>query len=227
MFDYQAGEKYKLTLIMVGMAGLMAGMFFSFLLMPSGEGPQVRKHRQLSERDMRILSDPDVTGHARAPGDASGGGDASQQGAGAANAAQQNAPAGRNAYVDRFAAKTFIDQWLPLAWDLSAGSAKASQAKAIEFMTPACQAAYTQSIWTPDLANQIEEAGLKSTFQPKRVEVSDNLNDGSVVIYVTGNQTLGVPGGPGKAREVHLEYMLQQTNEGIKIAGISDKGQSH
>lgn len=220
MFDYQAGEKYKLTLIMVGVAGLMAGMFFSFLLMPSGESPgQSRRHRALSDRDMRIMSDPDITGHARVPGS-----DGAQPGAASAAG---SAPDNRNALVDRFAAKTLIDQWLPLAWDLSAGTAKGSQAKAIEFMTPACQDAYRQNIWTPDLAAQIEESGLQSTFQPKRVEVSDNLQDGSVVIYVTGNQTLGVSGGPGKAREVHLEYMLQQTSEGLRIAGISDKGQGH
>ncbi len=57
MFDYQAGEKYKLTLIMVAIAGVMAGMFFTVLLMPTPEAPQARKRQHQPWMD-----NPDVTG---------------------------------------------------------------------------------------------------------------------------------------------------------------------
>ena len=56
MFDYQAGEKYKLTLIMVGFAGLMAGMFFTMLLMPT---PEPQSHQRQAPK---WASNPDVTG---------------------------------------------------------------------------------------------------------------------------------------------------------------------
>jgi hypothetical protein len=48
MFDYQAGEKYKLTLIMVGFAGLMAGMLFTLVLMPQQESPRRGKHHSVN-----------------------------------------------------------------------------------------------------------------------------------------------------------------------------------
>ncbi len=42
MFDYQAGEKYKLTLIMVAIAGLMAGAFFTILFSAGPEPAKVQ-----------------------------------------------------------------------------------------------------------------------------------------------------------------------------------------
>src|SRR5688572_25663276 len=58
MFDYQAGEKYRLTLVMVGVAGLIAGMFFAILLMPTSEAPSRAKRVAMT----RAMTDPDVTG---------------------------------------------------------------------------------------------------------------------------------------------------------------------
>lgn len=61
MFDYQAGEKYKLTLIMVGFAGLMAGMLFTMLVMPQPD-PRAMKARKAPA----WTKDPDA-GYGRGP----------------------------------------------------------------------------------------------------------------------------------------------------------------
>lgn len=206
MFDYQAGEKYKLTLIMVAVAGLMAGIFFTILIMPS-PAPQ-RAHRQRPA----WANDPDVTGRPAAVAD---------YGAGAAGAH----PAQSANATDPNLAKTLIEQWLPLAWDLSAGTAKASQDKAMAYMTPDCAGAYKQNIWTEDLARQIDECGLKSTFRADKVGVGAPQADGSVVVFVDGEQQLTVPGKGTTARPVKLEYLVRQTADGMRIAGISEGGQ--
>ncbi|SRR5579885_20183 len=208
MFDYQAGEKYKLTLIMVGLAGLMAGIFFSVLLMPT---PEPVRHRPAPA----YMRDPDVTGRQSdippAP-----------TVAGAANA--MTPPAAPAVATDPNMAKVLIQQWLPLVWDLSAGTARDSQAKAMQYMTADCAAAYQRNIWTPELARQIDESGLKSAFRPGNISASPTA-DGAVVVSVDGEQTLMVPGKGETSRVVRLEYMVRQTAEGLRVAGISEAGQ--
>jgi hypothetical protein len=209
MFDYQAGERYKLTLIMVGLAGLMAGMFFAVLLMPT---PEPTRRRPVPA----YMRDPDITGK-RAAGNP-----------GAPGAAQAMAPqAAPGSLTDPVAAKALVERWLPLAWDLSAGSAKGNQELAMQYMTADCAAAYQRNIWTPDLAKQIDESGLQSAFRPDRVAVGEPLTDGSVVVYVDGTQTLTVPGKGSTARQVKLEYMVKMTaDQMLRIAGISEGGKS-
>lgn len=200
MFDYQAGEKYKLTLIMVAIAGALAGMFFTVLLMPS-EPPQ----RQRAQA--RHANDPDITGYRAMPG--------------APNAAMAT-PQQPIFVVDPLQAKQLIDAWLPLAWDLSAGSAKESQAKALSYMTPDCAASYRKNIWTDSTAAQIEQSGLQSSFTPTSVDVGGLQADGSIVVTVKGSQALGVAGRVGKNRDVKVEYLIKQLPEGLRIAGISE-----
>ncbi|MBY0357755.1 MAG: hypothetical protein K2W82_07120 [Candidatus Obscuribacterales bacterium] len=211
MFDYQAGEKYKLTLIMVAIAGLLAGMFFTVLLMPT-EPPQA-KHRQ----NQRHMSDPDITGQARGPGSAAAPANGNMAYATATPSQPFNA-------VDPMQAKTLIDSWLPLAWDLSAGTAKDSQNKALAYMTPECAASYRKNIWTDTIASQIEQTGLQSSFTPTSVDVGTLQADGSLVITVKGSQVLGVSGRIGKTRDVKVEYLIKQLPEGLRIAGISEAG---
>src|SRR5690242_7970126 len=111
MFDYQAGEKYRLTLIMVALAGVIAGVFFTVLLMPAPEqAPRHHRERQ------PWMNDPDVNGGGGHGGLAPGAAEAAAQ-------APATAPSGPAA--DPTAAKSLIESWLPLAWDLSAGTAKA------------------------------------------------------------------------------------------------------
>lgn len=209
MFDYQAGEKYKLTLIMVGLAGLMAGIFFTILLMPPPE--PTRRGRPVPP----YMRDPDVSGR-RAVGVTGG--------PGAAQA--MTPPAAPGSLANPLLAKTLVEQWLPLAWDLSAGTAKASQERAMMAMTQECAVAYQKNIWTPDLAKQIDESGLQSAFKADNISGGDPLADGSVVVYVNGTQTLNVPGKGSSARPVKLEYMVKMTPEGMRIAGISEGGKS-
>ncbi len=207
MFDYQAGEKYKLTLIMVGMAGLMAGMFFSIILMPPAPPARASKVRP------QWADNPDVTGVRRdaGPGQAQ---------------AQAPPPGTPMAMTDPTLAQTLIEQWLPLAWDLSAGSAQLSQENAIKYMTPECAAQYRQNIWTPAMAQQIQESGLQSSFKPSSIKASTNQADGSVVVFVEGEQMLAVPGKPQNGRHVMLEYLIKTdpTDGSMKIAGFSEGG---
>lgn len=211
MFDYQAGEKYKLTLIMVGLAGLMAGMFFSFLLLPQQDMTSNSRRARAMKPHM---TNPDVTGIARTP---DGQLVASPQ---VAAQAQAGPPP---IFVDPFQAKLFIEQWLPVGWDLSAGTAKASQERAMTAMTPECQNAYRQNVWTPDVAKQIDECNLQSTFAATVVHAGNVQADGTVVVTVDGTQKLGVPGrGDQRVRQVKMEYMIKGTPEGVRICGISD-----
>lgn len=213
MFDYQAGEKYKLTLIMVGLAGLMAGMFFSFLLLPQSQGDMIASSRRRGAMKPH-MSNPDVTGIARTPD----GGMAMAQGV------PQQAPSGPPPiFVDPFQAKLFIEKWLPMAWDLSAGTARQSQDSAMTAMTPECQNGYRQSVWTPEIQKQIDECNLQSTFAPSVVHAGNVQADGTVVVTVEGTQKLGVPGkADQRVRQVKMEYLIRGTPEGMRIAGISD-----
>jgi hypothetical protein len=220
MFDYQAGEKYKLTLIMVGVAGLIAGMFFTLLLMPTPDAAAAKQARAAA-RMTRANMDPDVVG-------SRGGGNAYTQGQAMAGAAIANGtgagsgpmPAAAD-MVDRFKAQELMQSFLPLVWDLNARTALSNQEEAIKWMTPDCAAAYRANVWTPDMANKITSSGLQSQFTIKDIQVSQNLSDGSVVATVHGNQILVAPAGT-KQKEVNLEYMLKQTPEGIRVAGISE-----
>jgi hypothetical protein len=206
VFDYSAGEKFKLTLIMVGFAGLMAGMFFTLLLMPTSEAPQAHR-RQMP----KWASDPDVTGGRGGP-----------RMPGPAASAQAAAQADQPSSVDQSAAMALIGQWLDLAWDMSAGTAASSQQKAIAYMTPDCAAAYQSNVWTPEVAKQVEESGLKSTFTKTSVTSGGIQQDGTLLVNVEGQQVLSVPGKGEQVRQVKLQYLLTQTPDGIRIAGISE-----
>ena len=212
MFDYQAGEKFKLTLIMVGFAGLMAGMFFTLILMPT---PEPAKHKQRP----KWANDPDITGGIRAPAPALSAQQAVAQGSAAAPAAQTPYTP-----VDVSAALSLIENWLNYAWDMSAASARQSQERAIQYMTPECAIAYRQNVWTDDIAKQIEQSGLQSRFNAQVVKAGGLQADGSMVVFVEGQQVLTVPGKGDRVRAVKLEYLLKQTPDGIRIAGISESG---
>ncbi len=211
MFDYQAGEKYRLILIMAGLSGLMAGILLTTFIAPCQ--PPARQAAAAQH-----LNHPDVTGHlpaATAGGAYAGGG-----------AAASGPPASAIAYCDPLAAQGLIEEWIRLAWDLSAGSASRSQERAMEYMTPDCAAAYRRNIWTPALAAQIEESQLASSFVAERIQVGSRSADGSVVVLVEGVQTLAVAGRGSSARRVKLEYLVRQTGEGMRIAGISEGSQT-
>jgi len=203
MFDYQAGEKYKLTLIMVALAGVMAGAFFTILLSAGPEQPKARPHAA-------YMDSPDITGRA------------SPVASNYANQAQ-NAQASLTNPLD---ALNLVQDWLPLAWDLSAGTASDSQEKAIEYMTDDCAKAYRESVWTSQIAQQIDASGIKSTFSASRVAAGNNQPDGSVVITVEGKQILTIPNKGAKKRSVKLEYLVKNTADGLRIAGISEGGKS-
>src|SRR6185437_13626537 len=168
MFDYQAGEKYKLTLIMVGIAGIIAGMFFTLLLLPSPDMSPHSKHHQMDARTARILSNPDVSG--RRDGGLFGGPGAASAQDGQAQPAAPGVP-----LVDRVTAQQFMQNWLPRVWDLSAQTATTDQEEAIKWMTPECAAAYRQSIWSPDIASKISSSALQSEWHTTQMDVSDNL----------------------------------------------------
>jgi hypothetical protein len=208
MFDYQAGEKHKLTLIMAGAAGLMAGMFFTFLLMPTPTVPQHQHQRQA------WMNNPDVTGVPNIP--------VTTYGNAPANPNGQTVP-DPNA-VDPNMAQMLIQQFLPFAWDLSANSAQASQERAILYMTPECASAYRTTIWTPTIAHQIQESSIHSKFTASKVYLGPTQQDGTVVVCVEGQQTLSVPNQGAKARPIKVQYIIRRTAEGLRIGSISEAG---
>jgi len=205
MFDYQAGEKFKLTLIMVGFAGLMAGMLFTMLIMPQQEGPKKRKQHHMNWSASSEAQNNRQQRHVQ-----------QQQ--------QPQAPEAPVTMVSAAEAQTLVNGWLPYAWDLSAGSARASQEKAIMYMTPDCAAAYKQNVWTPDVAKTIDDAGLQSKFTPERITPGSPQSDGSIVIFVEGMQEMSVPGKGTQQKAKKLEYLIKSTPEGLRVAGISESG---
>jgi len=214
MFDYQAGEKYKLTLSMVAIAGMMAGMFFTVLLMPTPEPAQARKRAKQPWMDH-----PDVTGRPSAPGAAQAAIPNDGHGMSAAQAAAMAQPAIK---TDAITAQTLVEKWLPFAFDLSSQTANESQEKAIACMTPECAQSYRQNVWTPEVSSQIAASGMKSSFRATKVTAGAHQTDGSIVIIVEGEQILSPPDQASRQRNVKFEYLLKQTNDGMKICGISD-----
>jgi hypothetical protein len=226
MFDYQAGEKYKMTLLMVGFAGVMAGMLFTMLFMPQNAEPPKRAQRPA------WMNDPDTNGGrgagAHAPG-RHGGPRGSDDGKGQEAAGQQMPAAAQIAaaqVADPQAAATLLAEWLPVAWDLNAGSAAKSQEQAIQYMTPECATAYRQNVWNPDMQKRVQESGLQTSFTVSKVLPGQPQSDGSVVILVEGTQVLTVPGKGSREQPVKYEYLVKQTAEGLRIAGISEGGAS-
>ena len=204
MFDYQAGEKFKLTLIMVAFAGVMGGMLFTLLLMPQ-DNPKQRKHHK-------------VNWSTSAQEGSSG-----RNGRHSAQAPQ--APEPPVVQISPSDATNLVQNWLPLAWDLSAGTAGKSQEQAIQYMTPECAAAYKQNVWTPDVAKTIEDARLQSTFVAQKITPGTPQADGSIVIFVEGTQEMSVPGKGTQRKDKKLEYLIKSTAEGLRVAGISESGQ--
>jgi hypothetical protein len=218
MFDYQAGERYRMTLIMVGLVGLMAGIFISFLLMPAPAPATSRRVHQ------PYMDNPDITG-----GTATRGPRVDNRVVEAMQSASNSlngTPGANTLQTDPASAKDLIDQWLPLAWDLSAGSAKVSQEKAISYMSPEVAAAYRQNVWSADVAKQIDESGVKSSFQPVKVLAGPPMGDGTVIVFVEGVQTLSVAGKGQSTRNVKLEYMVKLGKDGMRIVGISEGGKA-
>jgi hypothetical protein len=232
MFDYQAGEKFKLTLIMVGFAGLMAGMLFTMILMPPAAEAPKKAHRHLS-----WSTNPDVTGQGSVRGRRATD-QPNQPAEQPAATAVANAPAAQAPQAPAAPAAPavpvtmanpqdameLVKAWLPLTWDLSAGSVQHSQEQAIMYMTPECAIAYRQNIWTPQIAQQIQQSGLQSTFDCSKMQAGQPQADGSVVIFVEGTQTLSVPGKGQQPRQISYQYLVKTTAEGYRIAGISEGG---
>jgi hypothetical protein len=123
-------------------------------------------------------------------------------------------------------ALNLVNSWLPYGWDLSAGTARKSQEQAIGYMTADCASAYRQSVWRDDVAKQIEDAGLQSSFSAEKVYAGPPQADGSIVIFVEGMQRMTVPNKGTQEKAKKLEYLVKSTPEGLRIAGISDGGQS-
>lgn len=216
MFDYQAGEKYKITLIMVAVAGMMAGIFFTVLLMPTPDAGAAHSRRRGPVT--RAMSDPDVTGVRGSHPDM-------QQGSGEVNP-QTLGGAGPSNYspVEPAQAVNMVSEFSHYAFDLNAHSARASQEKAIQqFMTPECAQSYRQNIWKEETAQQVEQSGLQSEFKIEGVSPGNLLGDGSIEVQLQGKQTLGV-GANRKTRDVKVRYLIKNLPEGPRIAGISEVG---
>jgi len=207
MFDYQAGEKYKMTLITVGLSGVMAGAALTLFLSPQGSGPS-GKPRVRQKAD----SDPDVTGVARPVG-----GRYLNQGQ-----TPTPPPPSPADMVEPNAATELVKGFLPLAWDFSSATAANSQASAMNLMTPECAQNYKSSVWTDEVASGILGSGIKSNFNQQMVSAGQNLQDGSIEVTVHGSLDMTLPGNPPTSKPCKYIYLVKKFGGPLKIAGISE-----
>lgn len=210
MFDYQAGERYKLTLIMVGAVGVIAGIFLMIIVAPPSEAP--RKKRPMS----RSSYDPDVTGIPRslgggAPGGLTEYGAAPTQGAAAVNSA------------DGDAAKDFVRAFASNSFDFTASTAASSQQKAMSMMSPETASNYQANVWGP-VASQVTGSGVTTQFTPSMISTGQANPDGSIVIFLQGQLALNAADGHIEQKAVNMEYLVQKMPDGsMRISGIQEK----
>jgi hypothetical protein len=207
----------RFKLIMVAFAGLMTGLLFTTLIK--------RQPDSLPESSQRPVC-ANVA-------DASGGWGSKKRAQTAYEIAQSGAvviagggasqqPQAQVELTEPNTALALIEQWLPVVWDLSAATAQGSQEKAMAYMTPECATAYRQSVWTADMAKTIQDSGLQSSFTAKKVSAGENRADGSVVVFVDGEQTLKIAGKKDRTRPVKMEYLVRKFLKGLRVAGINE-----
>jgi len=214
MFDYQAGEKYKLTLIITALAGLIAGVFFTLLLSTTSE-PAHKPQR--GGRGAGVPGRPaNYEGRSSAPLRSVGGGMQPSSEVPQAPAAD---------FVDKGQAQSLVQSVLPLIWDFSSTTANQSQERAMTYMTSECAQNYRQNVWTAEVSQQVTGAGMTSSFSPRACDFVTNTDDGSVVIKVEGEQVLNLQGQPPRTKPVTMEYLVKKTPGGLKISGISESGE--
>ncbi len=214
MFDYQAGERYKITLIFVGVAGLMAGVFFTLLLGSTGEAPRPKRGKGGS-----AMIQPGSS--RRRPVNDGGDPNAGQYGQGGQNSQGGPVPPSE---TDSLAARDLIQAFAPLSFDMSATTANDSQTRAMEMMTSDFAQTYRTSIWTPELAQLVQESGVRSSFTVHTVSAMQANADGSIAVRLTGTKVMTKPDGESKTDAVNMEYLCQKDASGrFKIAGIKDQ----
>ncbi|MBK9202547.1 MAG: hypothetical protein IPL73_08935 [Candidatus Obscuribacter sp.] len=210
MFDYQAGERYKLTLIMVGAVGVIAGIFLMIIVAPPSEAP--RKKRPMS----RSSYDPDVTGIPRSLGGGSTTGTteygaAATQGATAVNSADGNA------------AKDFVRAFASNSFDFSASTAASNQQKAMAMMSPETASNYQANVWGP-VASQVTGSDVTTQFTPSVISTGQANPDGSIVVFLQGQLALRAADGHEEQKAINMEYLVQKMPDGsMRIAGIQEK----
>jgi hypothetical protein len=207
MFDYQAGEKYKLTLIMVGVTGIIVGASLTLMLAAPGEAPPPKRgHGGGRARNFegREGSGPSLR--------ATGGG----------QGAMPQMP--QVEQVDKGQATALVDSFLPLTYDFNSTTSGQSQERAMQLMTPECAQLYKANVWTDEIAQKVGEAGMTSSFQRTSCQAITSTDDGSVVVKVEGDQTLVLQGQPPRPKHVIMEYLVKKTPGGLKVSGISESG---
>jgi len=211
MFDYQAGEKQKLLLIMTAVSGVVAGAFFTLLLSPPGEAPQ-RPTRGGPRRPPNMERGGAGTAPLRSVGGMRD------------NGVQANQPpAGEE--VDKGAAQSMVQGALQYMWDFNSTTANQSQEQAMALMTADCAQNYRLNVWTPEIAQKVGAAGMTSSFTPQSCEAITSTPDGSVVVKVQGQQILNLQGQAPQPKMVMMEYLVKRTPSGqLKICGISESG---
>lgn len=210
MFDYQAGERYKLTLIMVGAVGVIAGIFLMIIVAPPSESPRKNRPRARSSYD------PDVTGIPRslgggAPTGVTEYGTAAGQGVSAPNVA------------DADAAKDFVRAFAFNSFDFTATTAASSQQKAMAMMAPDTASKYQANVWGP-VASQVTESGVTTQFVPSKLSPGQANPDGSIVIFLEGQLSLTAPDGRIQQKPVNMEYLVAKMPDGsMRITGIEER----
>jgi len=213
MFDYQAGEKQKLLLIMTAVSGVIAGAFFTLLLSPPAEAPQ-KQSRGGGSRRMQNMERG--TAQSLVPLRSINGGMRD-------NGTQANQPPAAD-MVEGGAAQSMVQGLLQYMWDFNSSTANQSQEQAIANMTPECAQVYRLNVWTPEIAQKVAAAGMTSSFTPQSCQFVTNNPDGTAVVKIQGQQILVLQGQPTPPKMVIMEYLVKRTPSGLKICGISESG---
>ncbi|MDX2107322.1 MAG: hypothetical protein SFY67_13055 [Candidatus Melainabacteria bacterium] len=228
MFDYHAGEKFKIVIIGTAACAFLAGVLLMGLLGGGGEPAHItearKKHKKM-HTDQGVISSDRAQRQGYQPTDVRQPEEGSAQNpmGGVQPPGGGQAPADY-AYTEPLTAQNLIEEFLPYSRDFSAGSATQSQERAILCMTPECAQAYRASIWTKEMAAQIENSGLKSNFTVKNIKVAGYKPDGAVVIEVEGTQVLEMEGKGQKNNSVKMEYLVKNVGGQIRITGINEVG---
>lgn len=227
MFDYHAGEKFKILLIGTAACAFLAGVLIMGLLGGGGEPAHItearKKHKKM-HTDQGVISSDHAARQGYQPTDVRQPEEGSAQNPMGGIQPPGGGPAANFTVTDSLEARNLIEAFLPFSWDLSADTASASQERAILCMTPECAQSYRSSIWTKEMAEQISQSGLKSTFTPSKITIVGTKPDGAVVIEVEGTQVLEMEGKGQKNRAVKMEYLVKNIGGTMKITGINEVG---
>ncbi len=117
----------------------------------------------------------------------------------------------------------FVKWWMKAAMDYSPQSAVQSHEAASNWMSPEAYKAFTETFWTPDLAEQISSGVTIGAFQPISVQAEAVNPDHSVVVGLTGTLILHAANGRPNSSQIQMDILVRKGDTGLRITGINNR----